>query len=89
MTHLARLLRIFLFTILLVAVAAGLHAQTSTAALSGTVRDTSGAVVAKAAVGLTNSGTGAARSVSTDGQGRYNFSIARDDNSWIQIQEGG
>jgi hypothetical protein len=58
---------------LLVATAAGLHAQTSTAALSGTVRDTSGAVITKASVGLTNAGTGVSRRVVTDGQGRYSF----------------
>jgi hypothetical protein len=58
---------------LLVATAAGLHAQTSTAELSGTVRDTSGAVVTKASVGLTNAGTGVSRRVQTDGQGRYSF----------------
>lgn len=53
--------------------AGALYAQTSTATLSGTVRDASGAVVGKALVTITNSSTGIFRKVESDGQGRYSF----------------
>jgi hypothetical protein len=49
--------------------AASLPAQT--ASLSGTVMDPTGAVVPKAAITVTNTQTGAARSDTSDAQGRY------------------
>src|SRR6185503_7098213 len=49
-------------------------AQTTTATLSGTVRDGSGAVVNGATVTLVNSATGRSRSTRTDDEGRYSLS---------------
>src|SRR5580704_12809978 len=51
------------------------EAQTAvTSALSGTVQDASGSVIAGASVRLTNTGTNAARVTTTDGTGAYEFS---------------
>ena len=77
MSELARVMRTIstLFvTMFFVTGVSSLNAQTSTATLSGTVRDSSDAVVSKSAVVLINSGTGVSRKMQTDGQGRYNFS---------------
>jgi Carboxypeptidase regulatory-like domain len=49
------------------------YGQTPTATLSGTVRDTSGAVVPNAKITLTNSGTGPSRTTATDDEGRYSL----------------
>src|SRR5581483_11252125 len=49
-----------------------LHSQTSNATILGTVTDSSGGAIANAAVQVTNSGTGASRTVTADVQGRYN-----------------
>jgi hypothetical protein len=76
MTALAKASRtiwVLFFAALLVANAASLHAQTSTAALSGTLHDASGAVLPKAALTLTNSSTGVSRKAAADDQGRYSF----------------
>src|ERR1700733_8946946 len=42
-----------------------------TATISGTVTDSSGAIVANAAIEVKNTGTGVTQSTSTDAQGRY------------------
>ena len=55
------------------ALVAGLHAQTSTAALTGTIHDASNAVVSKAAVTLTNPETGISRSA--DGSGKRSIIV--------------
>ncbi len=53
-----------------------LMAQTpSTGALTGTVTDQSGAVIAGATVTLTNTGTGQARTTTTDANGSYKFGL--------------
>src|SRR5271165_165911 len=57
----------------LLACSALLSAQTATTSLRGTVSDSKGAVVAGAAVTLTNPATGFARSAKTDNQGIYQF----------------
>jgi hypothetical protein len=63
------------FLILAIADAGSLRAQTNVNALiRGTVTDISGGVIAGAAIRITNTGTGAARTVMTDGQGRYTVS---------------
>src|SRR5260370_33503086 len=63
------------FLILAIADASSLRAQTNVNALiRGTVTDISGGVIAGAAIRITNTGTGAARTVMTDGQGRYTVS---------------
>ncbi len=45
----------------------------STGALTGTVRDSSGAVVPNATVTATNSGTNQSRTAMTSGEGTYKF----------------
>jgi outer membrane receptor protein involved in Fe transport len=50
---------------------AGAWAQLTTGTVTGVVRDSSGAVVPGATVAVTNDDTGAARSVVTDNEGRY------------------
>ena len=49
-----------------------LSAQVTTATISGTVTDVSGAVVSNAAIQVKNADTGIVQEVSTDEQGRYN-----------------
>src|SRR5579864_2003938 len=73
-TRMIRTTRAFFLMALAVAWAGGLHAQTSTATLSGTVHDASDAVVAKALITITNSSTGISRKIESDNQGRYSFS---------------
>src|SRR5262245_47266682 len=48
-------------------------AQTTTATLSGVIRDTSGAVIPDVKIIVRNTNTGATREAATDGEGRYNF----------------
>jgi hypothetical protein len=62
----ATFLCLFLVTALAVA-------QTSTSEISGTVRDSSGAVVPNANVTLTNEATGITYQQSTTNTGLYNF----------------
>lgn len=62
--------RLFALSILL-ALPASAGAQTATGTLSGTVRDTSNAVMPGVNVTIRNVATGASRSVVTDGEGRY------------------
>lgn len=50
---------------------APLSAQTNNAAISGTVTDSTGAVMSGATVQVRNTGTGAVQTVTTDAQGRY------------------
>ncbi len=57
--------------VLLVALAALLIGQTSTSIISGTVTDTSGAVVAGAKVQVKNVGTGIVIELTSDSQGRF------------------
>src|SRR5215468_10103349 len=47
--------------------------QTTTATLSGAIRDSSGAVIAEAKISVTSINTGATRETATDGEGRYNL----------------
>lgn len=82
-------IRVFSVTLLLLAFAARLHAQTSTATLSGTVHDTTGAVVTKAGVTLTNSSTGVSRRGGSDDQGRYTFSNVDPGNYQLRIEHAG
>jgi carboxypeptidase family protein/TonB-dependent receptor-like protein len=51
-----------------------LHAQVDTGSITGTVTDTSGAVVSGAKITLTNEGTGASLSVQTGNDGSFTFS---------------
>ncbi|HEY6249967.1 MAG TPA: TonB-dependent receptor [Candidatus Angelobacter sp.] len=52
----------------------GVMAQTTTATLSGVVRDSTGAVIPQVKITLKNVAKGTSRVVSTDSEGRYNLS---------------
>jgi len=54
-----------------------LRAQVDTGSITGTVTDASGAVVSGAKVTITNEGTGASLSTTTEAEGIYNFSPVR------------
>ena len=59
---------------LLIVLGSTLRAQNTEATVLGTVKDPSGSVVAGATVELSNQGTGASRSATTDSNGDYRFS---------------
>ena len=63
--------RLFVLLAVLLAVAAPAPAQTAAGNLTGTIRDTTGAVLPGVSVTIRNVATGASRSVATDGEGRY------------------
>ncbi|HKQ75452.1 MAG TPA: TonB-dependent receptor, partial [Blastocatellia bacterium] len=67
--------RISLLLVVLVALLASATAfgQTTTATLSGVIRDTSGAVIPNAKISARNASTGAARETTTDSEGRYSL----------------
>src|SRR5258708_22730114 len=69
----ARTIRMLFLTMLLGALAGSLHAQTTTATLSGVVRDPTGAVVPQVKITLKNNDRGTARTISTASDGRYIF----------------
>lgn len=65
-------------------------AQTSaTGALTGTVTDPSGAVIAGATVTATNTGTGQTRTVTTDANGAYKFSLLPPGTYDVKFSAGG
>src|SRR5262245_48354478 len=66
-------IKVALFLIPVVLIAAGSIAlgQTTTATLSGTIRDSSGAVIPGAKISVRNSSTGAMREINADEEGRY------------------
>jgi hypothetical protein len=66
---------ILCLAICIVLQAAGAQAQQATALITGTVKDPSGAVVDGAKVTLRNSNTNIARSVTTNKDGYYSFSL--------------
>jgi hypothetical protein len=65
------MLRSFVFAMVSVFAASGLHAQVTTATLVGTVKDASGGAVPGADVSAKNLATGLTRSVLTGGDGNY------------------
>jgi Carboxypeptidase regulatory-like domain len=67
------LLLVALFCLFAVTPSALYSQSTSSGAVTGTVTDPSGAVVPAATVTLTNHGTNASQTATTDGSGRYNF----------------
>ncbi len=60
-----------------------------TASISGTVKDSSGAAIAGAAVTATNTGTGIAQTQNTNGQGYYSFQSLPLGKYTIDIQQKG
>jgi Carboxypeptidase regulatory-like domain/TonB-dependent Receptor Plug Domain/TonB dependent receptor-like, beta-barrel len=77
-------LAVFLFC-----VSASLAQTGSTGALTGTVTDPSGAVIAGATVTATNIGTAQARTVTTDASGSYKFSLLPPGNYRVKISAAG
>jgi hypothetical protein len=63
------------FLTVLAFVPASFAQTSSTGALTGTVTDSSGGVVAGATVTATNNGTGQTRTTTTDGSGNYTFTL--------------
>ncbi len=64
---------LFLIPVVLISTASIALGQTTTATLSGVIRDNSGAVIPGAKVSVRNSSTGATRETNTDEAGRYNL----------------
>lgn len=64
-----------LVALLCIFAAAALAQTSSTGALTGTVTDSSGAVIAGATVTVTNTSTGEVRTASTDAKGSYQISL--------------
>src|SRR5262245_55455504 len=62
-----------LAVLMVVSISPNLHAQTSAGQVSGTVTDSSGAVVPGASVTLTNTGTGVANTTPSNGSGNFVF----------------
>ncbi|HXU21702.1 MAG TPA: carboxypeptidase regulatory-like domain-containing protein [Verrucomicrobiae bacterium] len=87
-------IRVFLFSVLaaafLIAGAQFAMAQTAeTGALAGTVTDPSGGVVAGASITITNTGTGQARTATTDSNGSYKFSLLPPGNYSVKFSSPG
>lgn len=77
------------FALLLVCIS-GAWAQTpNTGALTGTVTDPSGAVVANATVVVTNVGTGQTRTATTDASGSYKFGLLTPGNYSVKFSATG
>src|SRR5882672_12776461 len=67
---------ILLACLLMVAATVPLFAQTSgTGAITGTIMDSTGAVIPGASIEATNTGTGQQRTVTTGADGTYNFGL--------------
>jgi hypothetical protein len=75
--------------LLLLCTPALIQAQTVTGSLSGTVRDASGAVIANAAVKLTQPATGVTRDAQTDERGDFIFSALVNGEYTLTVSAGG
>jgi hypothetical protein len=71
--HILSLLRFAILALVVSVAACPAHAQSETAEVLGTVRDSTGALVTDATVTLSNQGTGIQQKTSTDDQGDYDF----------------
>ncbi|HEX4001314.1 MAG TPA: TonB-dependent receptor [Candidatus Acidoferrales bacterium] len=81
---------VFACLVLLFACAPASLAQTGgTGALTGTVTDPSGAVIAGATVTATDAGTGQARSTTTDANGSFKFSLLNPGNYSVKFSAAG
>jgi hypothetical protein len=65
------------------------HAAEVTATISGSVNDSSGAVVPKAAVTLTNTGTNVSRTIQTESSGSYLFTLVPIGNYRLSVEQSG
>jgi hypothetical protein len=65
------------------------HAAETTATISGTVKDATGAIIAKAPVALTNVGTNVSRSVNTSDDGSYLFTLIPIGTYRVTVQQPG
>jgi hypothetical protein len=70
-------------------VAISLHAQVTTATISGTVTDSSGAAVSDAAIQVKNTGTSVTQSTNSDGQGRFTVPSLPVGNYEVQASKAG
>jgi hypothetical protein len=77
------------FVLLLTCASLSLAQTAETGALTGTVTDPSGAVIAGAAVTVTNLGTGQARTTTTDANGSYKFSLLPPGNYSVKFSAAG
>src|SRR3989441_8060037 len=68
---------------------APLQAQTTSASVSGSVKDSQGGVLPGAAVTLTSRTQGNALSVTTDGEGRFVFPVVRPDTYTLRVSMAG
>ncbi len=80
---------LFCFVALFVFNAASLAQSASTGALTGTVTDASGGVIAGATVTLTSLATGQTRTESTDSSGSYKFSLLPPGNYSVSFSASG
>src|SRR5262245_47144159 len=65
------------------------HAQLTRGAISGTIRDTTGAVIAEATITVTNVNTNQVRTGTTNGEGFYRFAAIEPGSYKIVIQKAG
>ncbi len=70
-------------------IASSAHAQVDAGSITGTVKDSSGAVVEGAAITLTNTATGVAATATSNGTGSYVFSGVKPGTYSIQAQRPG
>jgi hypothetical protein len=83
-------LLIALFALVLMAFSPSLRAQSAgTGALTGTVKDPSGAVIANVTVTITNTATNAARTTVTGGDGVYRFTLIPPGNYSVKFAAAG
>jgi hypothetical protein len=80
---------VLLATFAVALIAAPVLAQVDTGSITGTVKDTSGAVVGGAKVTLTNTGTGAALTTTSGSDGTYKFSPVRIGNYKLDATSAG
>jgi Carboxypeptidase regulatory-like domain len=79
-----------LVSLLIIAMGLSLLAQTAgTGALTGTVKDPSGAVIPNATVTITSTDTGQARTTTTGPDGVYKFSLLPPGNYRVRFEAGG
>ncbi len=81
----------FLFALLalLLGVTSSLKAQTATGQITGTVKDASGAVLARAKVTVTNQANGFMREATTNEEGTYSFALLPVGNYTVAVAQPG